>query len=230
MTEASYQPSKNPELFTGNEKKVRRAVFTALREFMSQENRIRALLILDKKHKHKIDFSVGDFVDDLCQNDKLRNWRQQMCDQISFFLAGSDDNLEPDPQPLINKYRIEHPEIKMDLPISRHCQAFGHLFRAYVGKLIPEQRAQLKRILKLRLNDLKLNEELHATLSQWVLGNDELKVQKGTVEELQGVINQAYIAICELEGPVVTDRLLQQVVNDARRTFPELESAIKELL
>lgn len=233
----------------------RRAIYTGLSEYLHDDALLHATLVWESKYSSQPTFALQRFMSDICAVEaRLRPQRGQILQSLVRALSTPPDQLLPDPSPLLDDYRKSRGG-DIDIPPERPptaaapssvatpalleedaqasepmANAFQKLMESLCNELGPKVSTELRaRVLK---ESAKLNfpERIQRAVVAWGKQGAPLVLNGFPARELTKLINTAYVAMCEMVGPVKSDEVLGRAVEKTERATAQSGFSIRELL
>ncbi|MCP8899809.1 hypothetical protein [Gilvimarinus xylanilyticus] len=183
----------------------RRIVYTALAEFLKGDDLAAAFRLWEQSYAAQPVYALNEFVGRLNHLPGLNGRRKDVIRSL-LRLHQQPQGLLPDPVKVNVSPAPASPE--------RLDRVFEHFLVALEMVLPRESFVQLRLNFLLRLDGIKLNPAIKSRLRQWFDGDDVKRVFSVvcTAPEMRRVVNQLYVVMCELFGPVRADDILEACV------------------
>lgn len=204
----------------------RRAILTGLRPFLDDDALFLAVALWAREYANQPPFALSGFVAKCCARAELKAQRGQMLRAIitAMELPPSQLLLDPGSQG------------EALAPIAEHARLNDQtqMFSLLLSALISLSDASMQSIIRSRLlqqfTKQTLEPEPHQVMQDWLAGDVAALTQNYDLELLQALVNQAYVVMCEVLGPVKTDRLLANAIRQADVQGSHLSFRVHDLL
>lgn len=206
----------------------RRAIYTGLRPYFDDEALLEAIHLWQIKYSDKPKFAFAEFLSECCQDKALRSQRTNILSSIFKALDMPEHALLPDP------FDIGLDHLADFAPAEKICDdttiVFVH-FLDHLLKSLSDKDALYVRIHILnQFPSLRLDELRKAFLRDWLNNkNNQLPVSY-ELTVMRQLINFAYVAMCELLGPVKADQLLAQTMKASSELAMQMEVPLHDFL
>ncbi len=203
--------------------KKRRIVYTALAEFLSGNDLAEAFRLWEQSYAAQPVYALNEFVGRLSHLPDLNGRRKDVIRSL-LRLHQQPQGLLPDPVKVNVAAAPASPE--------RLDRVFEHFLVALEMVLPRESFVQLRLNFLLRLDGIKLNPAIKSRLRQWFDGGDDKRAFSVvcTAPEMRRVVNQLYVVMCELFGPVRADDILEACVEWLEQHHPASVRDIRRFL
>lgn len=206
----------------------RRAIYTGLRPYFDDASLLEAIHLWQIKYSDKPKFAFAEFLSECCQDKTLRAQRTNILSSIFKALDSPEHALLPDPFSLgLDDFADQSPTQKIcdDTTI-----LFVHFF-ANLLKLLGEKESLNVRIFILnQFPSLRLDELRKAYLRDLLDKKTSTLPVSYELTVMRQLINFAYVAICELLGPVKADHLLAQGIKASEELAMQMEIPLHDFL
>jgi hypothetical protein len=200
----------------------RRAVYTALKPFLSETVLLKALDHWDAYYGDNPQLTLQQYIAQIAKGAGLQHQRSSMLLNLSKAMNAPVSTLLP--EPTLNAEQRER------LPSASVAGAFTAVMNAIMLHLPPaSQRGVFFDVLQ-SLNENHLPPDFHTAMHNWIVKEQPLNLKPQTPKLLRSVLNRTYIVLCERLGPVDADRVLGRAVDYTSRQQPQLQSFLAELL
>ncbi|MDO3383366.1 hypothetical protein [Gilvimarinus algae] len=208
----------------------RRIVYTALAQFLKGEELERAFRLWEKQYATKPVYALNEFVGKLGDSPALAGRRKEVIRTL-LNLSQHPEGLLPDPVAGYGELTDFSKAAPAQYP-ERLDRIFEHFLVAVETVLPSDAFIQLRLNFLVRLADMKLNPTLKARLRLWFDSDGSGKVFSVvcTAPEIRRVVNQLYVVMCELFGPVRADDILEACVAWLERYHPVSVRDIRRFL
>ncbi|MDO3386777.1 hypothetical protein QWI17_13100 [Gilvimarinus sp. SDUM040013] len=211
----------------------RRIVFTALSKFMQGDDLSKAFRLWEKQYSDKPVYALNEFVGKLSELSSSVGPRKEV---IRTLLNLSQDPgaaaLLPDPSPS-SGISYEPATAKSEAEYPERLDKVFENFLVALEKVLPSDAfLQLRLNFLVRLGDMNLNPTLKARLRLWFDSDGGGKVFSVmcTSPEIRRVVNQLYVVMCELYGPMRADDTLEKCVAWLEAYHPQSVRDVRRFL
>lgn len=206
----------------------RRAIYTGLRPYFDDESLLEAIHLWQIKYSDKPKFAFAEFLSECCQDKGLRSQRTNILSSIFKALDLPEHALLPDP------FDIGLDHLASQTPTEKICDdttiLFVHFFD-HLLKALSEKDALTVRIHILNhFPDLRLDELRKAYFRDWLNHKLNKLPVSYDLAVMRQLINFAYVAMCELMGPVKADQLLAQTIKTSSELAMQMEISLHDFL
>jgi hypothetical protein len=205
----------------------RRAIYTGLRPFLDDNALLNAIKIWQADFSQKPKFALSVFVSRCCTTPQLKQQRAKILGSIFMAMDAPQSELLPDPlehlkpvdKSLILGFENDH---KTKVFITLLQQIFMH-FNALEEK-------KIRQFLIDNLAKIDADNRHVVHMQEWLLEKAATLDANYDTGDMQKLIHFAYVAMCELFGPVKADQYLAQAVEDTENFAQKLNIKIHDLL
>lgn len=206
----------------------RRAIYTGLRPYFDDESLLEAIHLWQIKYSDKPKFAFAEFLSECCHDKGLRSQRTNILSSIFKALDLPPHALLPDP------FDIGLDHLANLSPAEKICDDKTMLFVHFFDNLlksISEKDALTVRIHILnQFPALRLDELRKAYFRDW-LNQKLVKLPVSyDIAAMRQLINFAYVAMCELLGPVKADQILAQTMRASSELAMQMEISLHDFL
>jgi hypothetical protein len=198
--------------------KKRRAVEQALKPFMKGQALLNAVNLWEETYSHKPTFALQHFLRDLCDNTELASQRSKML--LSLVTALSAVPVENQPQKSF-RLRPERRTTRVEEKPSTDLMMFAAFVDGLIEYMGAGQATKVRLYLLDNLVTLKITSQQRWVLQSWLNQIDTIQGIELSLTTMQQVINLVYVALCEFFGPVKADEILQVVLHEVQKEFPD---------
>lgn len=180
------------------------AIEAALTPYLSPAKLLEVLRLWEEKYALQPTFALQRFVNEFCQGGTLRAQRSQILQSLVLALSGVDGR--PLDKPMVT------PRAPAD---ANHAplQCCAALLETLFARLPGDTHVRLRLYILDHLRLMKLPTGTQRALQAWLSQQYRIPADIGMDEAaLRHLVNLAYVALCELLGPVKADRLLHEAV------------------
>lgn len=206
----------------------RRAIYTGLRPYLNEVTLLDAMHLWQSKYSDKPKFAFAEFLSECCQNKALRAQRTNMLSSIFKALDMPERELLPDPfDEVLSQPTDLTPE---ELIADNKTIVFSNLFDHLLALLTDKQAMEVRVSLLKALASLPLDVRRKVDLREWLDKKSSNLAMSYALSDIRQLMNLAYVAICELVGPVKADQLLNQAMHASTEMARKMEVSLHEFL
>ncbi len=206
----------------------RRAIYTGMRPYFDDAALLEAIHLWQIKYSDKPKFAFTEFLSECCQDKALRSQRTVILSSIFKALDTPERDLLPDP------FDIDQDQLITLAPTEKICDDTTLLFVHFLDHLLkslPDKEAQGVRIYMLNQFPILRLDELRKAFLRDLLNKKSNKLPVSyELTIMRQLVNFAYVAICELIGPVKADQLLSQAIKSSDELAKQMEIPLHEFL
>jgi hypothetical protein len=199
-----------------------------MRPYFDDAALMEAIHLWQIKYSDKPKFAFTEFLSECCQDKALRTQRTNILSSIFKALDLPERELLPDP------FDIGQEHLASFAQTDKICDDSTILFVHFLDnllKLLAEQEALGVRIYMLnQFPSLRLDELRKAFLRDWLDKKSAKLPVSYELATMRLLINFAYVAICELKGPVKADQLLAQAIKSSDELAKQMEVSLHDFL
>jgi hypothetical protein len=201
----------------------RRAVYTGLHPYLSEEMLIRALEHWEQHYAEAPRFALQRFVHEICQLADLRERRSDIhLNLVQAMNMPADALLDDSPV----RGQVHDP----DAATADQYRAFEQLLNCFLDQLDESTDQQLRLDLLASLRRQHYSDPLLHQLQRWLLDGEALASGNASIATLRAIVNQAYVLLAQYRGPGTADQTLHQATERVRSAQPALTDALAGLL
>ncbi len=214
---AIHNPNKPTQSFR------RRAVYTALSEFLVDEERMIMMCLWQNKYSEQPAYALNRFISDICEFLQGACSRASINRKIVWALGLQPEQLDEDPIKNMAEYckHYRHELVTNDEILPQEI-VFQRLFFRFAKELSTVEYGAEEKIKKYIIDNL-LNLELNNSLKSveyWLRSGNQFISRMLNLQQMRSIIHMVYVCGCEYCGPSSTDRALTIAVKSAS-TAPE---------
>jgi hypothetical protein len=188
----------------------RRAVYTGLRPYLNDDELAAALKLWQLEYSAKPTFAFTAFLAVITNTDTLRKKRTKILSSLLKAMELKDVDLLADP---FNESTKQYQFSSADVMIEDGTKTvFIHLFEKMQEKMSEKDAFGVRAYIIQHIEKLNLNTRSSKHLADWIDRKSDTLNGLYNLNSLRHVINLAYVAMCQLIGPVKTDQLLAQSI------------------
>jgi hypothetical protein len=190
----------------------RRAVYTGLRPYLNDDELAVALKLWQVEYSAKPTFAFTAFLAVITNTDTLRKKRTRILSSLLKAMELTDVDLLADP---FNESTKQYQFSATDVMIEDGTKTvFIHLFEKMQEKMSEKDAVGVRAYIIQHIEKLNLNTRNNKHLADWIDRKSDTLNGLYNLNSLRHVINLAYVAMCQLIGPVKTDQLLAQTITE----------------
>ncbi|CAG0995065.1 hypothetical protein MTYP_02505 [Methylophilaceae bacterium] len=206
----------------------RRAVYTGLRPFLDDLRLMQALELWQQEFSHKPTFALNVFVAQCCTTPELKERRGEILRAVIHAMDLPVGKLLPDPQ--INTKSVADMQADAEYELDSVTTVFVLLLTQMLGKYDAVSQGGIRNYLLENLGQIKADQFSIARLKDWLAGYSSNLAANFGIEQLQQLINLAYVSMCQYVGPVKADQLLAQSLREVERQAAALKVNLRDFL
>jgi hypothetical protein len=212
-----HNPNKPTQSFR------RRAVYTALADFLAEDQRMIMMCLWQTKYSEQPAYALNRFISDVCEFLNGECSRANINRKIVWALGLQPEQLDEDPIKKMAEYckHYSHQLVTHEELLPQEV-VFQHLFFEFIkGLNIFEYGAEEK--IKKNIHDHLPKLELNGTLrsvESWLLQETPFISRMLNLQQMCNIIHLVYICGCEYCGPALTDKALTVAIKSTS-TLPE---------
>jgi Flp pilus assembly CpaF family ATPase len=206
----------------------RRAVYTGLRPYLSNEELVTALNLWQVEFSDKPKFAFTAFLAVITNSEALRKKRTRILSSLLRAMELSEVDLLADPYDEKGKqYQFATEDLIAE---DQATEVFITFFEKLQEKVGEKNALGMRAYIIQNVKKLNLNTRNSKQLTDWI--DDKATILNGqyNLNNLRQVINLAYVAMCQLIGPVKADQLLAQTIRDVEAFAVEKQINLHDLL
>lgn len=205
----------------------RRAIYTGMRPYFDDAALLEAIHLWQLKYSDKPKFAFTEFLSECCQEKSMRAQRTNILSSIFKALDLPEKDLLPDPFDVTNSM--------LESTVTGHgCDetttVFVHLFEQLLAALSEKEALAVRLYVLNQLKALQVDELRKTLLRDWLDKRASALPLSYALPVMRQLVNFAYIALCELMGPVKADQLLAQVMRSSDEFAKQMEVSLHEFL
>ncbi|HPE73032.1 MAG: hypothetical protein KDJ22_16020 [Candidatus Competibacteraceae bacterium] len=203
------------------------AVEQGLMPFFDGERLLLALQIWEERYSNEPIFGLTRFVNELCDSTALQAQRGKVLQALIQTLLSSSS---PDHAPQLDAappVRVAHSSHVPQHDATWTCML---LVDTLMRGLSQEKSDGVRLYMLNNLGDLRQPEAAQTALRAW-LNQQQNTISVSIAESvLTRIVNLAYVALCEYEGPIKADHMLHNAVLTIERMATESSFPVRRLL
>ncbi|HEY0563390.1 MAG TPA: hypothetical protein VGD04_08680 [Methylophilus sp.] len=211
----------------------RRAIYTGMRPYFDEPTLLEIMTLWQAKYSDKPKFAFTEFLSETCKARDVRSQRAQILSSIFKALDLPEKDLLPDPFDRLSQFDSADEMSDTAVALSECDQTtlmFMRFFDALMTRLSPPQQASVRRYLLTHIKPLTLDERRLTYLRDWLDQRAETLRVQFAIPEMRMLVNLAYIAMCELLGPVKADQLLALTIKELEAEASAVEVKLHDFL
>lgn len=206
-----------------NSLQKRQAIKDALAPFIQGRQLASALILWDEKYAHQNHFALQHYLRELCTDMEVAHLRSRMLQSLITTFSSLQDEREAQQQQA-NRAKKNSSRFNLSAGYSGELMIFVALVEKFIESLNHEMSTRTRLYILENLIKVKITPLQRSALQQWLNRIEPLKYDfKIDHKAMQHVINLAYVAICEYQGPIKADQTLQTSVSSIKAEFPEVK-------
>lgn len=190
----------------------RRAILTGLRPFLDDDALLSAVALWAREYANQPPFALSGFVAKCCARAELKAQRGQILRAIIAAMELPPSQLLPDPGSQGEVLAAVADQARLN----DQTQMFSLLLSALIGLSDASMQSMIRSRLLQQLTKQKLEREPHQVMQDWLAGHAVSLTKNYDLKLLQALVNQAYIVMCEVLGPVKADQLLAAAISQTK--------------
>ncbi len=205
------------------------AVEQGLMPFLDGERLLLALQIWEEKYSNEPIFGLTRFVNELCDSTALQVQRGKVLQALIQTLTN-----------LSSSSPVHAPQLNVELPVkvaqpsrvSQHDATWtcSLLVDTLMRGLSREKSDEIRLYMLNNLGSLRQPVAIQTALRTW-LNRQQNTIPVSIAESvLTRIVNLAYVALCEYEGPIKADRLLHNAVLTVEKMATDSSFPVRRLL
>jgi hypothetical protein len=205
-----------------NSLQKRQAIQNALTPFIQGRQLANALILWDEKYSHQTHFALQHYLRELCHDIEVAHLRSRMLQSLVAAFSSLQDKREARNQQA-QRVKKNFEFSNMTNGISAELMVFVALVETLIDSLNDEMSTRTRLYILENLTKVKVTSQERWALQQWLNRITPLKNDFALDHRvMQHVINLAYVAICEYQGPTKADQTLQHSVGRIKAEFPDV--------
>ncbi|MFJ5445502.1 hypothetical protein ACIKP9_04605 [Methylobacillus methanolivorans] len=204
----------------------RRAILTGLRPFLDDDALLSAVALWAREYANQPPFALSGFVAKCCARAEHLAQRGQMLRAIIAAMELPPSQLLPDP----GSQGEILAAVAEQARLNDQTQMFSLLLSALIGLSDASMQSMIRSRLLQQLTKQKLEREPHQVMQDWLAGHVVSLTKNYDLKLLQALVNQAYIVMCEVLGPVKADQLLANAIRQVDIQGAHLSFRVHDLL
>ena len=205
-----------------DKKGKRRAIYTALKPFLSERVLLKALAHWDTYYGDNPNLTLQQYVSEIAKGAGLRHQRSSMLLNLSKAMNAPVSTLLPEPG--------LSAEERDQLPTAATAEIFVELMNSIMRLMPPASQRSVFFDLIASVNRDRISKDLFQALHNWIEKEQELIVKPAPPRALRALVNRTYVVMCERLGPVEADRILALAVNHCQSLLPAYNEELTGLL
>ena len=204
-----------------NSLQKRQAIKDALTPFIQGRQLANALNLWDEKYSHQNHFALQHYLRELCHDVEVAHLRSRMLQSLVTAFSSLQDERQARQQQAqrVRKNIVSN----ISSGYMNELMVFVLLVEKLIESLNDEMATRTRLYVLENLTKVKITTQERLVLQQWLNRITPLRHDlKLNHTVMQHVINLAYVAICEYQGPIKADQVLQISVSEIKAEFPEI--------
>jgi hypothetical protein len=199
-----------------------------MRPYFDDATLLEAIHLWQIKYSDKPKFAFTEFLSECCQDKALRSQRTMILSSIFKALDMPPRELLPDP------FDIDQEQLINLSPAEKICDdttvVFVHFLDNLLKSLADKEALGVRIYILNQFPLLRLDELRKAFLRDWLDKKSTKLPVSFELPIMRQLINFAYVAICELMGPVKADHLLSQAIKSSEEMAKQMEIPMHDFL
>lgn len=204
-----------------NSLQKRQAIKDALTPFIQGRQLANALNLWDEKYSHQNHFALQHYLRELCHDVEVAHLRSRMLQSLVTAFSSLQDERQARQQQAqrVRKNIVSN----ISSGYMNELMVFVLLVEKLIESLNDEMATRTRLYVLENLTKVKITTQERLVLQQWLNRITPLRHDlKLNHTVMQHIINLAYVAICEYQGPIKADQVLQTSVSEIKAEFPEI--------
>jgi hypothetical protein len=204
-----------------NSLQKRQAIKDALTPFIQGRQLANALNLWDEKYSHQNHFALQHYLRELCHDVEVAHLRSRMLQSLVTAFSSLQDERQARQQ---QAQRVRRNVVSnISSGYMNELMVFVLLVEKLIESLNDEMATRTRLYVLENLTKVKITTQERLVLQQWLNRITPLRHDlKLNHTVMQHIINLAYVAICEYQGPIKADQVLQTSVSEIKAEFPEI--------
>ena len=219
---AIHNPNKPTESFR------RRAVYTALSEFLDDQERMIIMCLWQTKYSEQPAYALNKFISDVCALLHGACSRATINRKIVWALGLQPEQLDEDPINRIVEHCKQHKHAFVaDEELLPQEIVFQRLFFRFTRELNSTEYGTDESIKKHIIEHLSILELTNTSrlVESWIRSGNQFISRMLNLQQMRSIIHMVYICGCEYCGPTLTDKALTEAIKSTSAlpeaiTFP----------
>lgn len=183
----------------------RRAIYTVLQEWLSEDKLLEALLVFEEHHQGKPSIAIHEYLTRIGPLFEHKMDTKQIRRRLMEVLVRRSSDLAPDPMPLLQKMRAQASGDLFDVQPTAEQLVLHDLISGLMRNMPSLQRKQLHERLAKQLKKRFVNGS-YDRLAQYLISDNPKFLASFEDQSLRDFFTVIYVACCEVLGPVKTDQ------------------------
>ncbi len=206
-----------------NSLQKRQAIKDALNPFIQGQQLANALILWDEKYAHHNHFALQHYLRELSNDIEIAHLRSRMLQALVAAFSSLQDIREERQQHAQRLKKNLNPPASADT-MSSELKVFVTLIEKLLTSLNDDMSTRTRLYILDNLSNVKVANQERLAIQKWLNRIVPLQADvKLDYKVMQHLINLAYVAICEYQGPIKADQTLQTSVSEIKSEFPEIK-------
>lgn len=210
----------------------RRAVYTALIEYLGEDNLWEAIAHWEDVYAKEASFSVQKYLSDILNTPTLRAQRIRILQAMVKALSQPPATLLPDPREQLLAFRSRRGRVASSAASSRdpNVAACAGLVMRILRGLADENRLRMRLYILEQVERSGMPLATRHAIQSWLSEQTRLALTSAEHKDLQRLLNVVYVGLCEYIGPMAADVALNRALRELGSEEPHLAEAARALL
>lgn len=206
----------------------RRAVYTVLSDVLDGEELWDAMWRWERGYSQKSQYELNSFFGDCSDLSAVVSQRSRLYRELIGLLIKGNTELKPDPISEMEAYRARNgmPAEPVVQATSEWMGCFSVVVRELIADVSVDQAQTIRVQVEKQAQKKGIEADLIYAFSMLVLGKKHNNLLLVDVDEIKDLLNLAYVALCEQQGPVATDRQLSKGVERAQQEVTGVDARL----
>lgn len=197
----------------------RRAVYTVLSDVLEGDDLWDVMWRWETGYSQKSQYELNSFFSDCSDLSAIAGRRSQLYRELIGLLIKGTGELKPDPLSEMEAYRerLGLPSEPVFQLTSEWMPCFQVVIQEMMAGLSVDQLQKVRTQVEERAQRGRLAAELIYAFSMVASGKQYDDQLMAEFEDIKALVNLAYVALCEQQGPVLSDRQLAKGIERAQQ-------------
>ncbi|MBM95363.1 MAG: hypothetical protein CMI09_05900 [Oceanospirillaceae bacterium] len=197
----------------------RRAVYTVLSDVLEGDDLWDVMWRWETGYSQKSQYELNSFFSDCSDLSAIAGRRSQLYRELIGLLIKGTGELKPDPLSEMEAYRerLGLPSEPVFQLTSEWMPCFQVVIQEMMAGLSVDQLQKVRTQVEERAQRGRLAAELIYVFSMVASGKQYDDQLMAEFEDIKALVNLAYVALCEQQGPVLSDRQLAKGIERAQQ-------------
>ncbi len=206
----------------------RRAVYTVLSHVLDGDELWDAMWRWESGYSQKSQYELNSFFGDCSDLKAIASQRSRLYRELIGLLIKRSTELKPDPFSEMEAYRKRNgmPAEPVVQTTWEWMGCFNIVVRELIADVSADQAQQIRVQVEKQAQQKGIASELIYAFSILLLGKKHKDLLVVDFDEIKTLLNLAYVALCEQQGPVATDRQLSIGVERAQQEIEGVDARL----